>query len=84
LLRNRYPNASIALLVDERFYEIAAYFPYVNEVIDGQHRLWGFSPDYDERNVNFDIILTFLISADVQTKARLFYKINREQKKINP
>ncbi|MBI2084125.1 MAG: DGQHR domain-containing protein [Candidatus Aenigmarchaeota archaeon] len=57
---------------------------FINEVIDGQHRLWGFDPEYNEQGTDFDVILTFLIGADVQTKAKLFYKINKEQKKINP
>ncbi len=33
LLRTRYPKAHIALLVDEKFYEVAIQFPYVDEVI---------------------------------------------------
>lgn len=63
-----------------------AYFSpdFVNEVIDGQHRLWGFDPEFNEKDVDFDVLLTFLISAGLETKAKLFYKINHEQKKINP
>lgn len=57
---------------------------FVNEVIDGQHRLWGFGDDFNIEHVDFDVLLSFIKDADSKTKALLFYKINKEQKKINP
>ena len=57
---------------------------FLNDVIDGQHRLWGFHPDHNLEGTDFDVILTFMVGADNKTKASLFYKINKEQKKIDP
>jgi DGQHR domain-containing protein len=56
----------------------------VHEIIDGQHRLWGFHEDHNEADVDFDIIYSFLVDADDGKRAALFYKINKEQKKVNP
>jgi DGQHR domain-containing protein len=56
----------------------------IAEIIDGQHRLWGFHSDFNEADANFEIFFAFVIGADTPKKAKLFYKINKEQKKINP
>lgn len=57
---------------------------FVAEIIDGQHRLWGFHQDYNESDIDFEIFFAFLIDAETGDKARLFYKINKEAKRINP
>ena len=53
-------------------------------IIDGQHRLWGFDAEYNEEGIDFEVFLVFVVNANNEKMARLFYKINKEQKKINP
>lgn len=55
-----------------------------HEIVDGQHRLWGFSPEFNEEGSDFEILYTFLVDATPRERASLFYRINKEQKKINP
>ncbi len=52
------------------------------QVIDGQHRLWGFedSPNAD----NFELIVTFFLNADVEDQAYIFSIINTTQSKLDP
>ena len=57
---------------------------FMNEIVDGQTRTWGFSPEFNEANVDFDLILTFMVDASDRLRAVQFYKINKEQKKVNP
>ncbi len=52
-------------------------------VIDGQHRLWGFSPEYSGAT-DLDVVVTAFINLDDSGKAFIFRSINGNQKKINP
>jgi DGQHR domain-containing protein len=52
-------------------------------VIDGQHRLWAFSPDYSG-SVDLDVVVTAFINLDDSGKAFIFRSINGNQRKINP
>ena len=82
------PNSIIGTISkDEVYYEDG--YVYLSpdakpEIIDGQHRLWGFHDKYNEASIDFDVFFSFLIDADTRSKANLFYKINKEQTKINP
>ena len=52
-------------------------------VIDGQHRLWAFSPEYSD-SIDLDIVVTAFINLDDSGKAFIFRSINGNQRKINP
>lgn len=82
------PNNVIGTISSEHFVHADGYVylspEMVNEVIDGQTRLWGFDDEYNEDQIDFQILLTFIPNADDKKKAKIFYKINKEQKKINP
>lgn len=49
-------------------------------IVDGQHRIHGF----DKSETDFPVIVSALINADLERIAGLFYKINREAKKVDP
>lgn len=51
-------------------------------VIDGQHRLWSFDPQYSEKNVELPVS-GFVDIGDPEA-ASIFVTINRTQRKINP
>lgn len=55
--------------------------PDVATVIDGQHRLAGFSDDFD---LNFQLLVTIFTDMEVQDQAYLFSTINTKQTRINP
>ena len=82
------PNNIIGSIKEGHFHYEDGYIwmnpDVVSEIIDGQHRLWGFHKDYNETDINFDVFFAFIVDADTPQKAKLFYKINKEQKKINP
>ncbi len=50
-------------------------------IIDGQHRLAGFSLD---TKVDFDLLVTFFIDLELEEQAYLFSTINTKQTRINP
>lgn len=52
-------------------------------VIDGQHRLWAFGPEYSGLR-DLDVVVTAFINLDDSGKAFIFRSINGNQKKINP
>jgi DGQHR domain-containing protein len=52
-------------------------------IIDGQHRLWAFKPEYSG-NIDFDVVVTAFIALDDSRKAFIFRSINGNQRKINP
>jgi DGQHR domain-containing protein len=55
--------------------------PDVATVIDGQHRLAGFSGQVD---LDFDLAVTIFVDMEVQQQAYLFSTINAKQVRINP
>lgn len=52
-------------------------------IIDGQHRLWAFKPEYSG-NMDLDVVVTAFINLDDSRKAFIFRSINGNQRKINP
>jgi DGQHR domain-containing protein len=52
-------------------------------VIDGQHRLWAFSPAYSG-GTDLDVVVTAFIDLDDSGKAFIFRSINGNQRKIAP
>lgn len=52
-------------------------------VIDGQHRLWAFSPKYCG-DLDLNVVVTAFINLDDSGKAFIFRSINGNQRKINP
>lgn len=52
-------------------------------VIDGQHRLWAFDPEYSG-DIDFNIVVSAFIDLPDDKKALIFKTINGEQRKINP
>lgn len=52
------------------------------EIIDGQHRLWAFSPD-DPISDEFEFPVVAFYNLDITWQAYLFYTINVKPKKIN-
>lgn len=52
-------------------------------VIDGQHRLWAFSPRYSG-DLDLNVVVTAFINLDDSGKAFIFRSINGNQRKINP
>jgi DGQHR domain-containing protein len=52
-------------------------------VIDGQHRLWAFSPEYSGET-DLNVVVTAFINLDDSGKAFIFRSINGNQRKINP
>ncbi|MGH9327538.1 MAG: DGQHR domain-containing protein [Terriglobia bacterium] len=52
-------------------------------VIDGQHRLWAFGPDYSgDKDMN--VVVSAFLNLDNSRKASIFRSINANQRKINP
>lgn len=52
-------------------------------VIDGQHRLWAFSPEYSGSR-DLDVVVTAFFDLDDSGKAFIFRSINGNQRKIDP
>lgn len=82
------PNAIIVSLSPESHFENGHI--YISNrpageafVIDGQHRLWAFSPEYSGKT-DLNIVVTAFIDLDDSDKAFIFRSINGNQRKINP
>lgn len=52
-------------------------------ILDGQHRLFAFDPEFSDGK-HMDLIVTGFIELPEEMKAYIFRTINSEQKKINP
>jgi DGQHR domain-containing protein len=52
-------------------------------VLDGQHRLWAFNPEWSG-DVDLPLLVSAFIDLDDSYKALVFRTINGEQRKINP
>lgn len=59
---------------------------YPIEVIDGQHRLWAFEEDANDKSLGeeFELPVVAFLGLDISWQAYLFYTINIKPKKINP
>ncbi|MGH9327145.1 MAG: DGQHR domain-containing protein [Terriglobia bacterium] len=82
------PNAIIVSLSSRSFFRdgqlhISAEQAGEAFVIDGQHRLWAFSPQYSGE-IDLDVVVAAFIDLDDSGKAFLFRSINGNQRKINP
>ena len=82
------PNAIIVSLSSESYYK-GGYLHIRKRrageafVIDGQHRLWAFDPQYSGE-ADLDVVVTAFINLDDSRKAFIFRSINGNQRKINP
>lgn len=82
------PNAIIVSLSAQSYFK-EGYMHICNRpageafVIDGQHRLWGFSEQYSS-GMDLDVVVTAFIDLDDSRKAFIFRSINGNQRKINP
>ncbi len=82
------PNAIIISLSSKSYYKDGRL--HIREcpsgeafVIDGQHRLWAFDPQYSGE-ADLDVVVTAFIDLDDSGKASIFRSINGNQRKINP
>lgn len=61
----------------------------IAKILDGQHRLAGFEDSnftyYNDENkqVDFELLVTIFISADLHTQAQVFTMVNQNQTKVN-
>ena len=82
------PNAIIVSLSSESYYKegylhIRKHLAGEAFVIDGQHRLWAFGPQYSGE-ADLNVVVTAFIDLDDSSKAFIFRSINGNQRKINP
>lgn len=63
-----------------------AYFHpgFLIEIIDGQHRIGAFESDKILNGKDMPLIISFVVDAPAKQRAALFYRINKEQKTVNP
>lgn len=61
----------------------------IAKILDGQHRLAGFEEtdfsfisQYDEK-VDFEVLVTIFVEADLHTQAQVFTMVNQNQTKVN-
>lgn len=81
-----FPNSIILALKEDTFYLEGNNLHVKKDklssnILDGQHRLAGFSGDYPD---NFELIVTFFPGLSLEDQAYLFSVINTKQNKINP
>ncbi|MDC8906630.1 DGQHR domain-containing protein [Citrobacter freundii] len=93
-----FPN-SIIVAIDGDFLEIndneitIKFEDYqsgkIAKILDGQHRLAGFEEtdfsfisQYDEK-VDFEVLVTIFVEADLHTQAQVFTMVNQNQTKVN-
>ena len=85
------PNSIIVSLSKDAYFKAGKLFipmrassePKEAFVLDGQHRLWAFSPEY-AHNVSMDLVVSAFIDIPGDMKAYIFQTINMTQRKINP
>ncbi|WP_250131864.1 DGQHR domain-containing protein [Vibrio crassostreae] len=62
----------------------------VAKVLDGQHRLAGFTDgnytfnDIKNREKPFQLVVTFFVDRDISIQAKVFAMVNQNQTKVNP
>lgn len=63
--------------------------PKIATILDGQHRLAGFSNDnfkfegYDGVKENFELLVTIFVNSDMESQAKVFSMVNQNQTKVN-
>ena len=82
------PNAIIVSLSSDSYFKdgmlhIADKKSGEAFVIDGQHRLWAFLPEYSGE-FDLALVVTVFIDLDDSSKATIFRSINGNQRKIDP
>ncbi|MFJ3377126.1 DGQHR domain-containing protein [Pseudomonas sp. NPDC086112] len=93
-----FPN-SIIVAVDERYVTLednVLWIKYpddqkgkIAKILDGQHRLAGFEGTdfcYSSPNgerVDFELLVTIFVEADLHTQAQVFTMVNQNQTKVN-
>lgn len=82
------PNAIIVSLSKDSFFKDGKINIPIREqgeafILDGQHRLFGFLPEY-AKGKSMDLVVSAFINLKNQMKAYIFRTINMKQRKINP
>lgn len=82
------PNCIIVSLSDDSYFKNGKLYIPIKEhgeafVLDGQHRLFAFGPEY-AKEVAIDLVVSAFIGVSDEIKAFIFRKINMTQRKINP
>lgn len=55
----------------------------VFQILDGQHRLFSFKELSNPNIIKYDLPVTIIIDADIDTQAHVFTKINLNQTRVN-
>lgn len=82
-LKNKPESISFLQKIEQKYF---LYIPFIANsvlVIDGQHRLEGLKKATNEIQVEYDLIISFIIGFDRSVIAKQFYTINYEQKSVN-
>lgn len=82
------PNAIIISLSEDAFFKDGKINIPIRKqgeafVLDGQHRLYGFLPEY-ANGKSMDLVVSAFINLEDAMKAYIFRTINMKQRKINP
>jgi len=82
------PNTIIVSLSEDAYFKDGKMHIPIKEngeafVLDGQHRLFAFLPEYSGK-ITMDIVVSAFINLEDAMKAYIFRKINMTQRKINP
>lgn len=82
------PNAIIVSLSKDSFFKDGKINIPVREqgeafILDGQHRLFGFLPEY-ANGTSMDLVVSAFVNLKDEMKAYIFRTINMKQRKINP
>jgi DGQHR domain-containing protein len=85
------PNSIIVSLSKDAYFKAGKLFipmrtsaePKEAFVLDGQHRLWAFSPEYADK-ISMNLVVSAFIDIPDDMKAYIFQTINMTQRKINP
>jgi len=82
------PNSIIVSLSSDAYFENGKLYIPIREhgeafVLDGQHRLFAFLPEY-VKDKSMDLLVSAFINLNDEMKAYIFRTINMTQRKINP
>jgi DGQHR domain-containing protein len=93
-----FPN-SIIVAIDSKFITLSGDYLSISygqkdkgkiaKILDGQHRLAGFEgtdfcfTSQSNEKVDFDILVTIFVEADLHTQSQVFTMVNQNQTKVN-
>lgn len=82
------PNSIIVSLSEDSYFKDGKLYVPIRDhgeafVLDGQHRLYAFLPEY-ANNKTMNLLVSAFIDLDDEMKAYIFRTINMTQRKINP